>query len=87
MSTVKVTERKKQIVENLVNDLSSFPIIGLVKIDNIDASVVQQMRRDMRKEAKIVMAKNSLMKIAIEQLKKKIKGIDKSMLRQKWVPK
>ncbi|MCE7742361.1 MAG: 50S ribosomal protein L10 [Candidatus Heimdallarchaeota archaeon] len=77
MSNVKVSEKKKQIVENLINDLSSFPIIGLVKVDNIDASVVQQMRKDMRKEAKIVMAKNSLMKIAISELKKKIKGIDK----------
>ena len=77
MSSAKVSERKRQIVENLVKDLSSYPIIGLVKIDNIDASVVQQMRKDMRKEAKIVMAKNSLMKIAISELKKKIKGIDK----------
>jgi len=77
MSTVKVSEKKKQIVENLVKDLSSFSIIGLVKIDNIDANVVQQMRKDMRKEAKIVMAKNTLMKIAISQLNKKVKGIDK----------
>lgn len=77
MSTVRVSEKKKEIVKNLKKDLSSYPIIGLVKIDNIDASVVQQMRKDMRKEAKIVMAKNSLMKIAISELKKKVKGIEK----------
>ena len=77
MSIAKFSEKKKQIVANLVNDLSSYSIIGLVKIDNIDARVVQQMRKDMRKEAKIVMAKNSLMKIAVSELKKKIKGIDK----------
>lgn len=77
MSTVRISEKKKQVVENLKKDLISYPIIGLVKIDNINANVVQQMRKDMRKEAKIVMAKNTLMKIAISELKKKVKGIEK----------
>jgi large subunit ribosomal protein L10 len=77
MSTVRVSEKKKQIVEKLKNDLTSYPIIGLVKIDNINASVVQRMRKDLRKDAKIVMAKNSLMRIAVSDLKKKVKGIDK----------
>ena len=56
MSTVKVSEKKKQTVEKLKKDLTSYPIIGLVKIDNIDASVVQRMRKDLRNDAKIVMA-------------------------------
>ncbi len=77
MSTVKVSEKKKQIVEKLKNDLISYPIIGLVKIDNINASVVQRMRKDLRKDAKIVMAKNSLMRIAVSESKKKVPGIEK----------
>ncbi len=77
MSTVKISEKKKQIVEKLKNDLTSYPIIGLVKIDNINASVVQRMRKDLRKDAKIVMAKNSLMRIAVSDLKKKVPGIEK----------
>ncbi|MHA1396364.1 MAG: 50S ribosomal protein L10 [Candidatus Heimdallarchaeaceae archaeon] len=77
MTTAKISERKKQIVEILKKELLSYPIIGLVKIDNIDARVVQQMRKDLREEAKIIMAKNTLMKIAISELKKKIPGIEK----------
>ncbi|MHA1260046.1 MAG: 50S ribosomal protein L10, partial [Candidatus Heimdallarchaeaceae archaeon] len=76
MTTAKISERKKQIVEILKKELLSYPIIGLVKIDNIDARVVQQMRKDLREEAKIIMAKNTLMKIAISELKKKIPGIE-----------
>ena len=76
MSTVKVSEKKKQTVEKLKKDLTSYPIIGLVKIDNIDASVVQRMRKDLRNDAKIVMAKNSLMRIAVSDLKKKVPGIE-----------
>jgi len=77
MSTVEVSEKKKQIVMKLKNDLTSYPIIGLVRIDNINASVVQRMRKDLRKDAKIVMARNSLMRIAISDLKKKVPGIEK----------
>jgi len=77
MSTVKVSERKKAIVEKLKNELSSYPIIGLVKIDNIGARVVQKIRAELRKDAKIVMAKNTLMRKAIMDLKDKIQGIEK----------
>lgn len=76
MSTV-VSNKKKEIVENLKKELLSYPIIGLVKIENISARVVQNIRKDLRKEAKIVMAKNSLMKIALDEVKKDIKGIEK----------
>ncbi|MBY8999292.1 MAG: 50S ribosomal protein L10 [Candidatus Heimdallarchaeota archaeon] len=76
MSTV-ISERKIEIVENLKKQLLSYPIIGLVKIDNINARVVQNIRKDLRKEAKIVMAKNTLMKLAIDEVKKDIKGIEK----------
>ena len=77
MSSAKISEKKKESVENLKEALLSYPIIGLVKIDNISARVVQKMRKDLRKEAKIIMAKNSLMKIAISDVKKKILGIEK----------
>ena len=35
------------------------------------------MRKDLRKDAKIVMAKNSLMRIAVSESKKKVPGIEK----------
>jgi large subunit ribosomal protein L10 len=77
MSSAKVSEKKIESVKNLKEALLSYPIIGLVRIDNINARVVQQIRKDLRKEAKIIMAKNSLMKIALSEVKKKIPGIEK----------
>ena len=76
MSTI-ISDKKKEIVNNLKKELLSYPIIGLVRIDNINAKVVQNIRKDLHKEAKIVMAKNSLMKIALAEVKKDIKGIEK----------
>jgi len=77
MAVVSISEKKKKIVDNLKNKLQTHPIIGLVQIDNIGARVVQQMRKELSKEATIVMAKNTLMKIAITELKKEVKGIEK----------
>ncbi|MHA1303546.1 MAG: 50S ribosomal protein L10 [Candidatus Heimdallarchaeaceae archaeon] len=76
MSTVRISEVKRRTVEKLKEELLSYPIIALVKIENINARVVQKMRAELRNEAKIVMAKNTLMKIAIEQVKDQIKGIE-----------
>ncbi|MHA1115061.1 MAG: 50S ribosomal protein L10 [Candidatus Heimdallarchaeum aukensis] len=76
MSSVRISEAKIQTVEKLKSELLSYPIIGLVKIENINARVVQKMRSELRKEAKIVMAKNNLMKLAIDQVKDKVKGIE-----------
>ena len=77
MTVASISEKKKKIVDNLKEKLQTYPIIGLVQIDNIGARVVQQMRKELSKEATIVMAKNTLMKIAVTELKKEVKGIEK----------
>ncbi|MHA1687682.1 MAG: 50S ribosomal protein L10 [Candidatus Heimdallarchaeaceae archaeon] len=77
MTTPKISNRKREVVERLKRELLKYPIIGLVKIDNIGARVVQKMRSELRKDAKIVMAKNTLMKIAVNEVKDKIQGIEK----------
>lgn len=78
MTTIKATisDKKKVIVDNLTKELLSYPIIGLVKIENINTRVVQTMRSDLRKDAKIIMAKNSFMRKAISAVRKKIPGIE-----------
>ena len=73
---VKISDKKKVIVDNLTKELLSYPIIGLVKIENINTRVVQAMRSDLRKDAKIIMAKNSFMQKAISAVQKKIPGIE-----------
>ena len=85
MTTPKISNRKREVVERLKRELLKYPIIGLVKIDNIGARVVQKMRSELRKDAKIVMAKNTLMKIAVNEVKDKIKVSYK--LRVKFIQK
>ena len=77
MTIMGISEKKREIIENLKQQLLAYPIIGLVKIDNIGARIVQQMRKELRTEATIIMAKNSLMRIAVSEVKKEIKGIEK----------
>lgn len=77
MTTIGISEKKRETIENLKVQLLAYPIIGLVKIDNIGARIVQQMRKELRTEATIIMAKNSLMRIAVSEVKKEIKGIEK----------
>jgi len=77
MTTIGISEKKRETIENLKQQLLAYPIIGLVKIDNIGARIVQQMRKELRTEATIIMAKNSLMRIAVSEVKKEIKGIEK----------
>ncbi len=77
MSSTDYSREKVQTIQKLKKELLSSKIIGLVKINNIGARVVQQMRKDLRKEStRILMAKNSLMKIAIDEVNDEIQGIE-----------
>jgi large subunit ribosomal protein L10 len=68
--------KKKQLAE-LVNLLSQYKNIGITKVENITAKTIQRLRTDMRQDAVLKLAKNTLMLLAIKELAKKDKGISK----------
>jgi len=81
MSTTRqVAKRKLDIVANLKELITSYQTIGLIQMESIGASTVQKLRADLRERAKIVAAKNTLMKRALLD-----SGIDGSELLSEYV--
>ena len=71
-----VADYKKQIVEKLVHQLLSSPIIGAVNMENLPAPPLQKMRAQLRGKVDFAMTKRRFMKIAIARAKEKRKGIE-----------
>lgn len=71
----KVAKRKLDIVSNLKDLITSHETIGIIQMESIGASTVQKLRADLRDRARIVAAKNTLMKRAL--LDSGIKGSEK----------
>ncbi|MHA1910544.1 MAG: 50S ribosomal protein L10 [Candidatus Kariarchaeaceae archaeon] len=77
MPNEQTLQLKQKIVEELKANIKAYKTISLVKIEKIINPAVQKIRKDLKKDGTIiVMAKNTLMKRAIDELKDEIKGID-----------
>jgi large subunit ribosomal protein L10 len=70
-----VAEWKFGEVDNLTNLLTGKKVIGIIEIGGIPAPQMQKMRSSLHGIAKIRSAKNNLIKRALENAEKKIKGI------------
>lgn len=64
--TRQVAQRKLDTVKKLMDLIKSHQTIGIVQMESIGASTVQKLRADLRDRAKIVAAKNTLMKRALQ---------------------
>lgn len=71
----QIPARKMEMVKKLKKQLQNYKTIGIIQMESIGANTVQKLRSDLLKKAKIVVAKNTLMKKALEQ--SGIKGSDK----------
>jgi len=64
-------ERKGEYFEKMNTLLDTYSKVFIVQVDNVGSSQMQQTRQSMRKEAEILMGKNTLMrKVMREYLKK-----------------
>jgi large subunit ribosomal protein L10 len=54
------------MVQEMVDDLTNYNTIGLIEMSSIGAGTVQKLRKELRGRAKIKVAKNTLMKKALE---------------------
>jgi len=72
------TNNKRQLKE-LVEILGSYSNIGITKVENIASKTIQRIRYDMRGETILKIAKNTLMRLALEEAAKKDKGLNKLM--------
>ena len=72
-----ISDAKKQSVTEFVKLLEEYPIIGVLNMENLPSKQLQAIRGKLRGEAKIIMTKRRLLKLAIEKVKDKKKGIEK----------
>ena len=71
----EVATWKTDEVKQLIDIITSKPVIALVGIDNIPSPQIQAMRKKLRDKAVFRISKNRLFKIALEQsVEKKPKG-------------
>ena len=81
-----VAQWKKSEVIELVKDLQKYKIIGIADMTGMPSPQLQKMRSTLKKSVEIKMSKASLIKLAIENLKTKITGLDKLLPYVKGMP-
>ena len=73
-------EWKKKKVEELTGMIDEYSVIGIVNMYKMPAPQLQTMRKELSEKAKIMMAKKSLIKFALEKSKKKgVKDLEKHL--------
>jgi len=63
----KVASWKQEVVGELIEKLERYPVVGVLDIADLPAAQFQQMRRKLREQAEIIVSKNTLLKLSLEQ--------------------
>lgn len=66
---------KKDLVEELVQDMREYPVVAVVDMHGIPGQQIQSMRAGLRAHAKLKMTKNKLMLLAIDEAAKEKPGL------------
>jgi large subunit ribosomal protein L10 len=68
---------KKEVVKELAQAMKTHRVIAVVNLHGIPSAQLQQMRRGMRPKADIIMSRNTLLHIAIDEAAKERPGLEK----------
>ena len=71
-----VAESKKKVVKEFSELVNSYPVIGIVNMENLPTAQLQKMREQLRDKVVIRMTKRRLINIVLNDLKEKKKGIE-----------
>ena len=63
----KVAPWKQEVVGELIEKLERYPVVGVLDIADLPAAQFQQMRQKLREQAEIIVSKNTLLKLSLEQ--------------------
>jgi len=77
LKEIKPKERKRKLIDEMIEILSSHKTIALADISGLRALQFQRLRKALRESVQIKVAKNSIIRKAIEELK----GMDFSPLK------
>ncbi len=75
MYKAKVAQYKVEKVEQLVNLIKPYPLVGIVNMENIPAPQLQKMRSQLKDKLLISMTKKRLINLALDASEKDKKGI------------
>jgi large subunit ribosomal protein L10 len=76
MKMAHVAKWKKTRVDDLTKLLLGAPVIGVIDIEGIPASQLQQIRKNLPSESQFIVAKNTLIRLALKKASKDKKNID-----------
>ena len=80
LKEVKPRERNRKLIDEIIEVLSSHKTIALADISGLRALQFQRLRKALGESVQVKVAKNSIIKRAIEELKE-LKGMDFSPLK------
>ena len=72
-----VSQAKKQELKEIEKLLQEYPNFGIIDITNLPSFQLQKIRSKLKDILKVRTSKKRIIKIAINNLKEKIKNIDK----------
>jgi large subunit ribosomal protein L10 len=72
----KVQEWKKETLEKLINLMSNYRVIAIANLYKVRSTQIQELRRKLNGKVKFLVAKNTLIQKAIENLKDKKHGLE-----------
>lgn len=67
---------KKETVKQFAELMASYPVIGVVDMENLPAAQLQKMREQLRGKVVMRMTKRRLINVAIDEIKGKRQGIE-----------
>lgn len=71
-----ISEAKSKEVKELTELMQQYPIIGVVNMENLPAPQLLKMRYQLKGKVVIRMSKIRLIKVAIDKVKEKVKGLE-----------
>ncbi|MEM4336656.1 MAG: 50S ribosomal protein L10 [Candidatus Woesearchaeota archaeon] len=72
-----ISEKKKNMLKKIEELLKKYPNVGIADVTSFPCASLQRLRRQLEDKIVIFIAKKRIIKIALENLKKEKKGVDK----------
>ncbi len=81
-----VSEKKKKVLAKIEKELADAKVIGIVNMHKLPARQLQRMKKDLTGKAKILMARKSILLIALRKIAAKKENLDQIIDNVKNVP-
>ncbi|MAH43337.1 50S ribosomal protein L10 [archaeon] len=72
-----VSEKKKKMLVNIEKELADAKVIGMINMHKLPARQLQRMKKDLTGKAKIIMARKSILLLALRKVSTSKENLDK----------